>query len=95
MECRWTPNIPGEKMRENGKKKLTKLACGHTSDKLWLVTAPDALQPAFERLGPGARIGLQLVQCSECKLMLDIRLVLSPLEPKKIIQVPNLTLGRK
>ena len=71
-------------MNKNGKKP-TKMACGHMSDKAWLVTSPEVLHPAFQHLGANAKIGLQLGQCSKCKLMLDIRLVVSPLEQKKIV----------
>ena len=74
-------------MRNNGKKKQKKLACGCpvTVDGVWLVTAPTVLHPAFANFGPKARLGLQLVQCKQCKLMLDIRLVASPLQPKMIV----------
>ena len=82
-------------MDNNGKKKPIKMACGHMSDKAWLVTAPEVLHPAFQQLGANAKIGLQLVQCTKCKLLLDIRLVISPLEQKRVVPASEFALRTK
>ena len=62
-----------------------KLPCGHDPSKAWLVTAPHLLDPILEPLKPQVKVGIQLVQCGECKLMVNIRLTATPIEKPSIV----------
>lgn len=74
------PGAPVE--QDNGNDKLP---CGHSAEQAWHVTNADLLHPVLAQFKPSYKFGVRLIQCQECKLIVNLQLTATPLKPQRIV----------